>query len=179
MTRILLLLVCLALPATPVLAQSPNASVSARFAFFSPSRAFSESTDGKAASARLTALEANRAKATQEKEAALQKLERSLEQSTAVLSEAARGLRTKELERFRLDTQRFIEDAQAELMGVRRDAESAFLVKLRPAIERVIKDNGIQLLFNFDSGVLAWGDPSLDVTSEILKHVEGPPADKK
>ena len=63
-------------------------------------------------------------------------------------------------------------------MGVRRDAESAFLVKLRPAIERVIKDNGIQLLFNFDSGVLAWGDPSLDVTLEILKHVENPPATK-
>ena len=61
--------------------------------------------------------------------------------------------------KFRVDTQRFIQDAQAELMGVRRDAESAFLVKLRPAIERVVKDNGIQLLFNFDSGVLAWGDP--------------------
>jgi Skp family chaperone for outer membrane proteins len=95
-----------------------------------------------------------------------------------VLSEAARGQRTKELEKFRLDTQRFIEDTQAELMGVRRDAETAFLVKLRPAIERVVKDNGIELLFNFDSGVLAWGDPSLDVTPQILKHVENPPATK-
>ena len=59
-------------------------------------------------------------------------------------------------------------------MGARRDAESAFLVKLRPAIERVVKDNGIELLFNFDSGVLAWGDPSLDVTPMILKHEESP-----
>jgi Skp family chaperone for outer membrane proteins len=179
MTRVLSLLVCLvAITANPCFAQSPNASVSARIAFFSPSRAFADSADGKAATARLTALEADRARAAQEKEAALQKLERSLEQSTAVLSDAARGQRTKELEKFRLDTRRFIEDAQAELMGVRRDAESAFLVKLRPAIERVVKDNGIQLLFNFDSGVLAWGDPSLDVTSEILKHVESPPAAK-
>lgn len=179
MTRLLSLLVCLvAVTARPALAQSSNASVSSRIAFFSPSRAFAESADGKAATARLTALEADRAKAAQEKEAALQKLERSLEQSTSVLSDAARGQRTKEVEKFRLDTQRFIEDAQAELMGVRRDAESAFLVKLRPAIERVVKDNGIQLLFNFDSGVLAWGDPALDVTSEILKHVESPPAPK-
>jgi hypothetical protein len=66
----------------------------------------------------------------------------------------------------------FIEDAQAELMGVRRDAESAFLVKLRPAIERVVKDNAIQLLFNFDSGVLAWGEPSLDVTNQIVTLIE-------
>ena len=175
MTRVLSLLVCLvAVTAQPARAQTPNAAVASRIAFFSPSRAFADSTDGKAATARLTALEADRSKAAQEKEAALKKLEQSLEQTTAVLSDSARGARTKEVERFRLDTQRFIEDVQAELMGVRRDAESAFLVKLRPAIERVVKDNGIQLLFNFDSGVLAWGDPSLDVTLEILKHVENP-----
>jgi Skp family chaperone for outer membrane proteins len=173
MTRLLSLLVCLtALAGTPALAQTSNALTSARIAFFSPSRAFAESTDGKAATARLTALETNRAKAVQEKEAALQKLEQSLEQSTAVMNDAAITQRTKEVEKFRVDTQRFIQDAQAELMGVRRDAESAFLVKLRPAIERVIKDNGIELLFNFDSGVLAWGDPSLDVTSQILKLIE-------
>lgn len=175
MLRVLSLSVCLAaVSASAALAQTPTVSVQLRIAFFSPSRAFAESPDGKAATARLTALEADRAKATQEKEAALQQLERSLEQSTAVLSDSARGQRTRELEKFRLDTQRFIEDTQAELMGVRRDAESAFLVKLRPAIERVIKDNGIELLFNFDSGVLAWGDPSLDVTAQILKHVESP-----
>jgi Skp family chaperone for outer membrane proteins len=179
MIRMLFLSMCLAvLTISPALAQSSNAAVSRRIAFFSPSRAFTESVDGKAATARLTALEADRAKTAQDKEAALQKLERSLEQSTAVLSEAARGQRTQELEKFRLDTQRFIEDTRAELTGVRRDAESAFLVKLRPAIERVIKDNGIELLFNFDSGILVWGDPGLDVTSEILKHVENPSAVK-
>lgn len=173
MTRVLALLVCFGtVSVAPAFAQSTSASVPTRIAFFSPSRAFAESSDGKAATARLTALEAERTKATLDKEAELQKLERSLEQSTSVLSESARGQRTRELEKFRVDTQRFIQDAQAELMGVRRDAESAFLVKLRPAIERVVKDGGIELLFNFDSGVLAWGDPALDVTSEILKHVE-------
>lgn len=33
-------------------------------------------------------------------------------------------------------------------------------------------DNAIQLLFNFDSGVLAWGDPALDVTGQIVSEVE-------
>src|SRR5688572_13417671 len=113
MTRILSLLVCfVAFAACPARAQSPNESLSSRIAFFSPSRAFADSADGKVATARLTALEADRAKAAQEKEAALQKLERSLAQSASVLSDAARGQRTKELEKFRLDTQRFIEDAQ-------------------------------------------------------------------
>ena len=147
MTRILSLFVCLAaVTAGAASAQTPAISAQSRIAFFSPSRAFAESTDGKAAAARLTALETDRAKAAKAQEMALEKLERSLEQSTSVLSEAARGQRTKEVEKFRLDTQRFIEDTQAELMGVRRD--------------------------------VAWGDPSLDVTSQILKHVENPPATK-
>ena len=172
MSRCFPLLVCLSLAAAgPAFAQPASASV--RMAYFSPSRAFAESSDGKAATARLNALESERAKAAQEKNLAIEQMERTLQQGAAVLSEAARESRTKELEKFRLDTQRFIEDAQAELMGVRRDAESAFLVKLRPAIERVIKDNAIQLLFNFDSGVLMWGEPSLDVTNQIVKLVEG------
>ena len=173
MSRFLPLMVCLGVSfAVPALAQPAGASVSVRIAYFSPSRAFAESSDGRAATARLTALESERATAAQEKNLAIEQMERTLQQGAGVLNEAARELRAKELERFRLDTQRFIEDAQAELMGVRRDAESAFLVKLRPAIERIVKDNAIQLLFNFDSGVLAWGEPSLDMTNQIVKIIE-------
>ncbi len=179
MTRLLPVLVCLAAAsASPAFAQQANLSVPVRIAYFSPSRVFAESSDGKAATARLNALETERAKAAQDKTLAIEKMERTLQQGAAVLSEAARDIRTKELEKFRVDTQRFIEDAQAELMGARRDAESAFLVKLRPAIERVVKDNAIQLLFNFDSGVLAWGEPSLDVTNQIVTLVEAKPQPK-
>ena len=159
------------LTASPAFAQLPT---SIRIAYFSPSRVFTESAEGETLNARVTALEAERAKSVQERNAKLEELERTLERNTAVLSETAQAQRTKELEKFRLDTQRFIEDVQAELMGVRRDAESAFLVKLRPAVERVIKDNAIQLLFNFDSGVLAWGDPALDVTTQVIAAVERP-----
>lgn len=175
MIRILPLLVCVlsTLPVS-VRAQSTAAAIPGGMAYFSPSRAFELSSDGKAAIARVTALESERARTAQEKSLAIESMERSLQQSGSVLSESARDLRLKEIEKFRIDRQRFIEDAQAELMGVRRDAESAFLVKLRPAIERVVKDNAIQLLFNFDSGVLAWGDPSLDVTGQILTLVEAP-----
>ena len=180
MPRLFLLLVCfVATSAAPVFAQQINLAVPVRIAYFSPSRVFAESADGKAATARLSALESERAKEAQEKTVAIEKMERTLQQGAAVLSETARDLRTKELEKFRVDTERFIEDAQAELMGVRRDAESAFLVKLRPAVERVIQDNAIQLLFNFDSGVLAWGEPSLDVTNQIVKLIEAEQAQPK
>ena len=179
MPRLFLLLVCLvAASASPVFAQQVNLSVPVRIAYFSPSRVFAESSDGKAATARLNALETERAKGAGQ-ERGHRKDGADAAARSGCVSETARDLRTKELERFRLDTQRFIEDAQAELMGVRRDAESAFLVKLRPAVERVVKDNAIQLLFNFDSGVLAWGEPSLDVTNQIVKLIEAEQAQPK
>src|SRR4029453_17750092 len=154
--------------AVPAFAQ---VSAAVRIAYFSPSRVLADSPEGKAVATQMTAIEAERKKTIQERTAKLEQMERGLRQSSSVLSESALGQRTKELEKFRIDTQRFIEDAQAELMGFRRDAESVFLVKLRPAVERVIKDNAIQLLFNFDSGVLAWGDPTLDVTDQVISQV--------
>jgi len=150
-----------------------------RMAYFSPTRVFAESSEGKALTTRIAAVESERARSLQERTAKIAEMERTLQQGASVLSEGARGQRMKELEKFRVDTQRFIQDTQAELMGVRRDAESAFLLKLTPAAEQVIKVNGIQLMFNGDSGVIWWADPRLDVTDEVVKVLDSgavPPA---
>jgi Skp family chaperone for outer membrane proteins len=155
-------------PIGPLQSQPPTA---VRLACFSLQRAFSESADGKAAIARLTALQDEKARAIAEKNKALQAQEQALQQSTPLLSEAARTQRSNELERFRIDVQRFIQDAQAELMGVQRDTENAFLVRLKPAVEKVAKDKGLQMIFNLDEGLIAWTDPSLDITSDVVKQL--------
>jgi outer membrane protein len=152
---------------------SAQGSSPVRMAYFSPARVFAESSAGKALAARIEVVESERARTLQERTDRIAEMERTLQQGAAVLSESARGLRVKELEKFRLDTQRFIQDTQAELTGVRRDAESAFLLKLTPAAEQVIKVNGIQLMFNGDSGVLWWADPQLDLTDQVVKAVDG------
>ena len=103
----------------------------------------------------------------------LQAQEQALQQSQAVLSEATKSQRAKEVERFRLDTQRFIEDAQAEFLGVQRDIESAFALKLRPALDQVVRSKGIQLVFNLDANSVFWSDPALDITAEVVKQLAG------
>jgi Skp family chaperone for outer membrane proteins len=142
-----------------------------RFAYFSPQRAFSESPDGRAAQTRLTTLQAEKTKAIEEKNKALQAKQQTLEQSGTILNQQARTERTKELDKFKIDVQRFIEDAQAELTGVQRDMESAFLTKLKPALEQVVKQKSLQLVFNADEGTLAWADPALDITSDVVKQI--------
>ena len=142
-----------------------------RLACFSPQRAFAESAEGKAGIATLTALQEKRAREIEERNKALQAQEQALQQSLAVLSEDARSQRTKELEKFRLDTQRFVQDAQAELLGAQRDIESAFVARLRPAVEQVARSRGIQLVFNLDDDSIAWADASLDITAEVVKQL--------
>jgi hypothetical protein len=44
-----------------------------------------------------------------------------------------------------------------------RDLETAFLAKLQPAVQKVAKDEGFQIVFNLDEGVISWADPSLDI----------------
>jgi len=146
-------------------------SMGLRVACFSPQRAFSESTDGKAVLARLATLEAERARVIDEKNKALQAQQRALEQTSPLLTEVVRTQRASEVEKFRIDVQRFIEDARAELIGIQRDAESAFVIRLKPAVAKVAQDKGLQIVFDVDDGPVAWFDTSLDITSDIVKQL--------
>src|SRR5258706_8580914 len=140
--------IALMVPASVFAQTSIGASI--KLASFSPQRAFAESVQGKVAIARLTALRDQKTREIEEKNKALQTQEQALSQNSALLSEAARAQRSKEVETFRVNVQRFIQDAQSEVLGVQRDLESAFLVKLKPALEQVAKDSGLALVFSLD-----------------------------
>ncbi len=101
-------------------------------------------------------------------------MQNSLTQSALLLNEAARRARVQEIEKFQVDLQRFVEDAQAEFLGVQRQLESAFLTKLRPALDSVARSRGLLLVFNEDAGVVAWSDPALDITPEVVRRVDQP-----
>ena len=154
-----------------LVASSAHAQIPFRVACFSPQRAFFESADGKAALARLTTIQNEKARAIEERNKALQVQEQALEQGSSLLSESARTQRTSEVQKLRIHVQRFIEDAQAELLGIQREAENAFVMKLKPAVAKVAQDKGLQLVFNVDEGQVAWFDPTLDITSDVLKQL--------
>ncbi len=151
----------------------PGAIVQSRdLAVFSPTRAYAMSADGKAAQARLGALEAQKAGEIETRRKALDAQRADLAKAGAVLSDAARAQRTQAIQRFEVDLERFIQDAQAEVMGVQRGLENAFLAKLRPALEGVIKERALRLVLNEDAGHVAWADPSLDITPAVVGVLE-------
>jgi outer membrane protein len=168
-----LLLLLFLLPGA-ALAQSPataQATGFQRLGSFSPQRAFSESAEGKAGIARLTALQEKKASEIAERNKVLQAQEQALQAASSVLREEDRIRRTKDLDKFRIDVQRFIQDAQAEVTGVQREVETAFLARLRPAIEQVAKEKGLQLVVNLDDGSVVWSDPGIDITRDVVERL--------
>jgi len=145
-----------------------------QLAYVSPQRVFYESNDGKAAQTRLAALESQTTREVTARNAKLKALQDALAQRGSVLAEGARREREQEIDRFQVDLKRFVEDAQAQFLGVRRDFENAFLAKFGPAVESVAKKQGLLFVLNQDSGVLAWADPSLDITTDVIAIVNQP-----
>ena len=146
----------------------------ARLAYFSPQRAFALSSDSKAAEARLSALEAERGKELAARNAKLQDMQKSLQQSGSVLGDTALRQRELEVERFQIDMKRFLEDAQAEFLGVQRNLENSFFAKLRPALDAVAKERNLLFVINEDTGLLAWANPALDITADVVKRLGQP-----
>ena len=163
------------LVALPAFAQSqpsePFGLSGLRIAFFSPQRAFSASDDGKAGLARLKALDEKRGQEVEAHTTELRKREEALKASLGMLSADSRAQQTREVEKFRLDVDRFIEDAQAEFLAVRREIESAFLVRVRPIIEQLAKDQKLDLILNADTEMLLWADQSVDITGDVVKQL--------
>ena len=151
----------------------PDALMS-RLAYFSPQRAFALSPDGTAAEARLSALEAERSKEIASRNAKLQEMQNSLQQNAGVLGDTARRQREIEVERFQIDTKRFVEDAQAEFLGVQRNLENSFLSKLRPALDALAKERNLLFVINEDAGLLAWANPALDITADVVRRMSQP-----
>jgi len=145
-----------------------------RLAYVSPQRAFFESNDGKAARAKLDSLQSEKSREAESRNAKLKALQQELAQRSSVLAESARREREQEIDRFQLNLQRFMEDAQAEFLGVRRDLENAFLAKFGPAVDSVARKRGLLFVLNQDSGMLAWADPSLDITPDVVALVNQP-----
>lgn len=148
-----------------------RAQTEVRAAFLDPARAFQASADGKAAIAHLTALRDEKARAIAEKNKALATQEQALKVNAAPLNETARAQQAAAVDKFRLDTERFIQDAQTELTGVQRDAESAFLAKLKPAVDKVVAAKGFQLVLRVDTSLVLWFDPADDITADVVKQL--------
>jgi outer membrane protein len=144
----------------------------AKFAYINIQRVANESAEGKAATARVKALNDKKVAELGEKNKALQANQDKLAKSGSVLSDVARGQLEKEIERQQVEIQRFTQDAQAEVQELQQELQAQFQQKLVPIIESVGKEKALHMIFSqIDSG-LVWADTGLDITADVIKRFD-------
>jgi outer membrane protein len=170
--------------AAPALAQ--DAARSPRVAVIDMARVSAESQLGKSYAAQLEKLQTEiNAEATKKQselgklDVALKALQEELEKQGSVLSPEARDKKQQEIVRKTRERQAFLEDGQAEINRMRERAQQQaqaingeFQQKVRPLVEQVAKDKGMDLVL--DSQVAYTINKDFDITRDVIAKAPAP-----
>jgi len=130
------------------------------------------SVEGKNLTAKVQALMQKKQNEAQAKSKALADNQTKLQQSGALMSEAARDALTKEIERQNVEGQRFQQDAQSEINELSQQLQSEFQQKLFPILDLVAKEKGIDILLSAADAGMVWAAPGLDITMDAVKKLD-------
>lgn len=134
---------------------------------------FNGSADGKAAAARVQEWEKKKTAEIQAKVKEGEALQAKLNSTTNIMNEQARSQAQRDLQRLQREIQGMQEDAQIEGQQLRDQLLSEFSQKVNPIIAAVAKERGLHMVFSVsDQANVAWADPGLDLTQEIIKRVD-------
>jgi len=166
------------------LAQAQEPARAPRIAVIDMARVSAESQLGKSYAAQLEKLQTDiNAEATKKQtdlgklDTALKTLQEELEKQASVLSPEARDKKQQEIVRKTRERQAFLEDGQAEINRMRERAQSQaqainaeFQQKVRPVVEQVAKDKGLDLVL--DSQVAYTINRDFDITRDVIAKAD-------
>ena len=160
-------------PATQPPAQPPAPfPQGAKVAYINPPLIFQQSTEGKAAVARVQAVVQKKQTEGAAKAKQLQDNQAKLQSSGSVMNEAARTQLEKEIERQQREGERFQQDAQAEINEIQQEVNNEFMKKVQPIIDQIAVEKGLHFVFNAPEAGLAWAAPGLDISGDVIKKLD-------
>ena len=153
----------------------------AKIAYINIQRIANESSEGKAATAKVQALVQKKQAEANEKNKMVQADQAKLASGGSVMSEAARTELEKKIERQNVELQRATQDAQQEVQELQQQLQNEFQERLTPVLQQVAADMGLHFVFNGPDAGLVWADQALDISAEVIKKLDlaaGKPAPK-
>jgi outer membrane protein len=142
----------------------------ARVAFLYIQRILEESAEGKAATAKIGALQQKKLAELGERNKMLEAAQQKV--NSPSLSDAARAQAQKEVDKLQIEIQRAQQDAQAELDELRSELNADFERKLGPIIQQLVAEKDVQVLFSRENAGMLWSEPGLDLTAEVIKRFD-------
>ena len=144
----------------------------AKFAFIDIQAIASNSTEGKAATAKLDELRKKKNAELLAKNNSLKAMQDKLQAGGSVLNDTARAQLEKDIEKTQRDLQFAQQDAQTEVQDLTNSLQGEFQDKLNPIIEQLRVDKGLLMIFSSrDAGVVA-AEPGLDLSAEVIKRFD-------
>ena len=150
----------------------------AKLAFIIPQRIISESELGKALATKINALRSQKLAELTAKNKELEAAQQRLA-GGSLLSEEARLAAQKGVDRIQLELQRAQQDAEAAVQDLQQQVNGELERAITPLLEQVAIDKGILLLLRADTGAVAWADPALDLTGEVIERLDAAPKPPK
>ena len=148
----------------------------AKVAFVNLQQIASLSGDGKISTAKVQALMQKKQAEATAKAKSLADAQAKLQQTGALMSDAARTQLEKDIERMNVEGQRFQQDAQAEINELSQQLQNEFQQKLFPVLDQLSREKGLQLLLSAADAGVVWADPALDLTLEAVRKLDALPA---
>jgi len=150
-----------------------------KIVYLESQRILMESQAGKEAYKQLSSLKDQKASELEKKQNKLKTMADQLQAKSATMSASAREDLEAKYDKELKDYNRAVKDAQDEL----RRKEVEFLKPFSKDVDEVIKayseKNKIDIVLDKQSGVIAYADPKIDITSQIIAAFDKHNQEKK
>ena len=160
---IVLVLVCLGVVATPVMAQAQ------KIGYVDLQKALNMSAEGKAAKETIKAKVQGYDADVQKRQEELQKLKDELEKQAMLLSEEARSAKEREYQQKVKEYQRFTKDIQESLQQTDADLTRKILEKLLEVVQKVGKQENYTMVLEKTESSIVYADANADITDKVIE----------
>ena len=147
-----------------VVGQAQASKTPSAVAFVSATRILSDTTHGRAETARVQGIQQQRVNDLRAKQQVLEATRQQLVTSSDAATRTQ--LQQKEAQQ-RTELERATQQAQAELQTLQRDVNTDLQRRVRVALDEIMKGQTYQMVLNGDLAMV-WGAPELDLTGAVV-----------
>lgn len=139
-----------------------------KFAFVDLQRALEETDDGKKAKDRLKKDFERKQKELDEKQEELKKMKDDLDKKATLMKPEALAAEQKKFQDRFIELQQTYARLQKDLAAKEQEATAGIFRKLQTVVGTIAEREKLTLVLEKNSAVV-WGQPSLDITNEVIR----------
>lgn len=149
-----------------------------KIAFVDLQRALEETKDGQAAKAKLKSDFDQKQKELDAKQDELKKMKEDFDKKSALMKEDAKQKMQQDMQQRLMQLQETYARLQGDLQKKEADATRGILAKLSSVVQKIAEREHFMLVLERSSSVV-YGQPSLDITNEVIRTYNAGSGGKK